>query len=398
MVELLSPVQDFVSLKAAIDAGADAVYFGLKEFNMRATAKNFKLSELKKVVDLCHKNKIKAYLTLNTVVYENELSRIKQILKKVKEAEIDAIHAWDMSVINEAKKLKIPIHLSTQASVSNSEAVKFYKKLGIKRIILARECSLEQIKKIKKEVKGLELEVFIHGAMCVSISGRCFISQFEFKKSANRGECLQPCRRDYIIEDEEGNKLRLGKNYVLSPKDLCTLPIIDKLIKAKIDAFKIEGRNRSPEYVKIVTEVYREAIDKGYKPSLLKKVKSVYNRGFSTGFFLGTPTKDDWTNIYGSKATTRKVYIGKIIHFYSKIKVAEIKIETGKLKTGDKIMIQGNKTGVIEDKITSIEISHKNIKEIKKGQKAGIKLKNKARSNDRVYLIIKKKSNFSTKK
>jgi putative protease len=388
MVELLSPVQDFISLRAAIDAGADAVYFGLKEFSMRAAAKNFKLYELKKVVDICHKNNIKAYLTLNTIVYENELSKIKKILKKIKQTKVDAIHAWDMSVINEALKLKIPVHLSTQASVSNSEAAKFYKKLGIKRIILARECSLEQIKKIKKEV-NIEIEVFIHGAMCVSVSGRCFMSEFEFKKSANRGECLQPCRREYVITDEEGKQLKLGKNFVMSPKDLCALPIIDKLIKAKIDAFKIEGRNRSPEYVKTVTEVYREAIDKGYKPSLLKKLKTVYNRGFSTGFFLGIPTKEDWANVYGSKATTRKVYIGKIIHFYNKIKVAEIKIETKGLKIGDSLMIQGPTTGVYEQKLNSIEIKHKKIRQAKKGKTVAVKLNKIARKNDKVYIITK---------
>jgi putative protease len=389
--ELLSPVQDFVSLRAAIDAGANAVYFGLKEFSMRATAKNFKLNELKKVVDICHKNKVKAYLTLNTIVYENELKKIKEILKKVKQTKIDAIHAWDMSVIKEALKLKIPIHLSTQASVSNSEAAKFYKKLGVKRIILARECSLEQIKKIKKEVPDLELEVFIHGAMCVSISGRCFLSQFLFKKSANRGECLQPCRREYIIIDEEGNRLRLGKNYVLSPKDLCAFPIIDKLIKAGIDAFKIEGRNRSPEYVKTVTEVYREAIDNKDidKNKLLKKLKTVYNRGFGTGFFLGTPTSDDWANVYGSKATTRKIYVGKVMHFYNKIKVAEVKIETKGMKLGDKLMIQGPTTGVYEQKLNSMEIKHKKIKQAGKGKTIAVKLNKVARKNDRVYIITK---------
>jgi len=388
--ELLSPVQDLVSLRAAIEAGADAVYFGLKEFSMRAAAKNFKLSELKKVVDICHKNKIKAYLALNTIVYENELDRIKKILKKAKQAKIDAIHAWDMSIVKESLKLKIPVHLSTQASVSNSEAAKFYKKLGIKRIILARECSLEQIKKIKKETK-MEIEVFIHGAMCVSVSGRCFISQFEFGKSANRGECLQPCRRDYIIEDEEGNKLRLGKNYVLSPKDLCALPFIEKLIKAGIDSFKMEGRNRSPEYVKTVTEVYREAIDNRNfnRKKLLDKLKTVYNRGFSSGFFLGIPTKDDWTDVYGSKATTKKVYIGKILHFYNKIKVAEIKIETKELKLGDKLMIQGPTSGVFEQKLTSMEIKHKKIKQAKKGSVIAVKLKKIARKNDKIYIIIK---------
>ena len=391
MVELLSPVQDFVSLRAAIDAGADAVYFGLKEFSMRAAAKNFKLNELKKVVGICHKNKVKAYLVLNTIIYENELDKIKKILKKVKQARVDAIHAWDMSVIKEALKLKIPIHLSTQASVSNSEAAKFYKRLGIKRIILARECSLKDIKKIKKEVKGLEIEIFIHGAMCVSISGRCFISQFEFGKSANRGECLQPCRREYIIEDEEGNKLRLGKNYVLSPKDLCALPFIDKLIKAGVDSFKIEGRNRSPEYVKTVTEVYREIIDnkKANKKKLLDKLKTVYNRGFSSGFFLGIPATDDQADVYGSKATEKKVYVGKIIHFYSKINVAEVKLEAKGLKIGDKLMIQGPTTGVFEQRLNSMEIKHKKIKSAAKGKVIAIKTNNIVRKNDKVYIILK---------
>jgi putative protease len=233
--------------------------------------------------------------------------------------------------------------------------------------------------------------VFIHGAMCVSVSGRCFISQFEFNKSANRGECLQSCRREYIIEDEEGNKLKIGKNYVMSPKDLCALPFIDKLIKAKIDAFKIEGRNRSPEYVKIVTEVYREAIDKKNfnKKRLLDKLKTVYNRGFSSGFFFGAPTKDDWINVYGSKATTRKQYIGKIIHFYNKINVAEIKIESIGLKVGDKLMIQGPTTGVYNQKINSMEINYKKIKKADKGKVVAVKLNNSARKNDKIYIIMK---------
>jgi len=389
--ELISPAGDWISLRAAVQARADAVYFGLKEFNMRAAAKNFKLSELKKVVDVCHKNTVKAYLTLNTIIYENELNKIKNILKKVKQAKTDAIHAWDMSIIAEANKLKIPIHLSTQASVSNSEAAKFYKKLRIKRIIFARECNLKHIKEIKKKVKGLEIEVFIHGAMCAAISGRCFTSQFLFSKSANRGECLQPCRREYTITDEEGNKLKLGNNYILSPKDLCALPFIDKLIKAGINAFKIEGRNRSPEYVKTTTEVYREAIDnKNFnKSKLLKKLKTVYNRDFSSGFFLGLPTAKDFTDAYGGKATERKIYIGFVKNFYKKPNVAEIKLEAGKLKLGNIIMIQGNKTGVIKEKISSMEILHKKVKAAKKGQRIGIKLTNQARPNDKVYLLTK---------
>lgn len=388
--ELISPVQDFVSLRAAIDAGADAVYFGLKKFSMRAKAKNFELKELKEVINICHKEKVKAYLTLNTIIYENELDELKQILKTAKSAKIDAVHAWDMAVIREAKKLKIPVHLSTQASVSNSESALFYKKLGIKRIILARECNLNQIKEIKKKSK-IEIETFVHGAMCVAVSGRCFTSQFLFKRSANRGECLQPCRRKYLIEDvEEHHRLKIGSDesgsYVMSPKDLCTLPFIDKLKKANIDAFKIEGRNRSPEYVKEVTEAYRQAIDNGYSEKLLEKVKNVYNRGFSSGFYLGLPTNDDWTDIYGSKAKKKKIYIGLIIHFYPKIKVAELKVESNGLSIGDKIMIQGSSTGIFEQTLDSMEINHKRISQIKKGLVA-VKLNNLARKNDKVFCI-----------
>lgn len=266
--ELLSPVQDFVSLQAAIEAGADAVYFGINELNMRLNAKNFQLKQLDEVAKLCHKNKVKSYLALNSIVYDNEINKLKDILNKAKKSKIDAIICWDFSVINEANKLNLPIHISTQASLSNFEAVKTLKKSfkNIKRVILARELSLSQIDsiiyKLKKEKIKVEIEVFIHGAMCVSISGRCFLSQEIFGKSANRGDCLQPCRRKYIIKDvEENHELELGEEYIMSPKDLCALPFIDKLIQANISSFKIEGRNRSPEYVKVVTEVYREAID-----------------------------------------------------------------------------------------------------------------------------------------
>ena len=379
MQELISPAGDWISLRAAIEAGADAIYFGIKEFSMRS--KNFKLSELKEITKECHKNKVKAYLTLNTIVYEEELKQINQILKQVKAAKIDAIHAWDMAIIKEAIKLKIPVHLSTQASVSNSEAAKFYKKLGVQRIILARECNLKQIKEISKII---DTEVFIHGAMCVSVSGRCFLSQFEFNKSANRGECLQPCRREYIIEDEEGKKLKVGENYVLSPKDLCTLPFIDKLKKSGVKGFKIEGRNRSPEYVKTVTEVYRDALD-GKKVDV-KKLKTVYNRGFSSGFYLGKPMPKDFTDKYGSKATKKKVYIGKIVKVYKKINVAEVKVEAHGLEIGDDLMIQGEKTGVKSQELKSMEINHKKVRNVKKGL-AGVKFEFEVRKNDMVYVI-----------
>lgn len=392
MVELLSPIQDFVSLEAAIQAKADAVYFGIKGLNMRAGAKNFSLKELEKVVKLCHKNKVKAYLAINTIVYDNELDKVKEILKKAK---IDAVIAWDFSVISEANKLNLPIHISTQASISNFEAIKILKKKfkNFERVILARELSLEQIKiiikKLRKEKINVEIETFVHGAMCVSVSGRCFLSQEIFGRSANRGECLQPCRRKYLIKDvEEEHEFELGEDYVLSPKDLCTLPFLDKLIKAGISCFKIEGRNRSPEYVKVVTEVYREAIDapKADKKKLLEKLKTVYNRGFSSGFYMGKPI-DEWSKTYGSKATKKKIYVGVINNFYKKVKVAEVRIESHGIKVGDYIMIQGNKTGVVEQRVKSMQKNHKSIKQIKKGF-VGIKLDKVVRENDKVFVIV----------
>jgi putative protease len=277
--------------------------------------------------------------------------------------------------------------------VANTEAAKFYKGLGAERIVLARECKLEDVKAIKQN-SGIEIETFIHGAMCVSISGRCFMSQHLFKRSANRGDCLQPCRREYLIVDEEDGSLVLGKNYVMSPKDLCTLPFIDKLIEAGIDCFKIEGRVRSPEYVKTVVSAYREAIDayeegrfnKKLADKLVEKLKTVYNRGFSSGFYLGLPTADDFTDVSGSKATTKKTYVGYITNFFREPRVAAIKLEAGGIKVGDKIMIQGPTTGVQEQIVESMEIDNKKVEKAEK-EMVGIKLNFQARANDKIFVI-----------
>jgi putative protease len=396
-VELLSPAGDWPSLVAAVEAGANAVYFGLKEFSMRASAKNFETSELKKVVDYCHENKVKAYLTLNTIVYDNEIEKVKKIVKEAKKAKVDAVMCWDFSVIEALKKEKIPFFISTQASVSNAESAKFYKKIGAKRVVLARELNIDQVRDIV-EKSGIEVECFCHGAMCVAVSGRCFTSQFLYGESANRGGCLQPCRRQYKVKDAEtDDELILENNCVMSPKDLCTLPFIDKLINSGIISFKIEGRNRSPEYVKTVTEAYREAIDSVYlkkfdkklADKLMKRVKSVYNRKFSSGFFLGKPTEDDWTDVYGSNATATKKYVGYVRNFYKKVNAAEIRIEAGEVKKGDTIMIIGNKTGVFEQKIGSMQQNHKDISTAKKGKSVAIQVKKEARPNDKVFIIKK---------
>jgi len=380
---------------------------------MRAGAKNFELKDIKKIVNICHSNDVKANLALNTIIYDNELGTVEKIIISAKKSGVDAIIAWDMAVINLCIKHKMNIHLSTQASVSNIESLRFYKKNipKLKRIILARECTLEDIKKIidgiKKEKLDVEIETFIHGAMCVSVSGRCFLSQELFNKSANRGECLQPCRRKYDVllkDPEEGHELILGADYVMSPKDLCTIDIIDQLIESGINVFKIEGRNKSPEYVKKVTECYRKIIDhyfdnkdkilkdpaakKGFeklKKDLKIELLDVFNRGFSTGFYLGKPV-DEWHKDYGSDAKFKKEYSGKVMNYYPKIGVAEILIESSTIIDDDDIMFQGPTTGIIEQIAENIKM-HK----IKDKNIMTLKTKDKVRINDKLYKIVRNK-------
>ena len=403
MVELLSPCQDFTTLQAAIQGGCDAVYFGVKSFNMRAGARNFEIKDLSKISKVCKKNNVKAYLTLNTVVYDKELKKIGKIVAKAKKAGIDAIICWDTAVIQICKKNKIPIHISTQASVSNFEAVKYYHKLGAEQIVLARELSLKQISDIIKQIKKAKLkigiETFIHGAMCVSVSGRCFLSQFSFDKSANRGECIQNCRRAYTVKDVDNEtELELHNNYILSAKDLCCLPFLDKLVKSGISSFKIEGRNRSPEYVKTVTDVYRKSLDlinaKKFTKSninlLEKELKTVYNRSFSSGFYLGQPL-NEWAKTGGNISKVRKVYIGKVSKFYKKISVFEIELVTGQIKKGDSLIIQGPTTGCIKFIVKEMQIKHKSVSKVKKGQKVAIKSPTLLRKSDEVYIVKKTK-------
>jgi putative protease len=388
--ELLAPAGDFECLTAAINAGADAVYLGLEDFNMRARAKNFKISDLPEIKKICKSKKVRLYLTLNTIVYDSELKRIEGIIKKSKKY-VDAIICSDISVMLLCKKYKIPFHISTQCSVSNSETAKFYKKLGAKRIVLARELNLKQIKKIAKIIS---VEVFIHGAMCVSISGRCLISQFLFNEPANRGRCIHPCRRAYHVKDNEGNELKIENNYIFSAKDLCTLPFIEKLKKAGISSFKIEGRNKEPEYIETTVRIYRKALDKKLTKEEIKEsieeLNKVYNKGFSSGFYLKVPTSDDFSKSEDSSAAQSKQFIGKISHYYPKINVGILKLNTGNLKIGDEIIIIGKTTGVVKAKVESMEISHNSVREVKKSQNAGIKLPF-CRKGDELYKIVKKR-------
>ena len=383
--ELLAPAGDFSMLVAAIKAGADAVYFGLKEFSMRDNAKNFNIEDLTEINKICGK-KIKKYLTLNVIIYEEEIKKVEEILKKIK-GKVDAIICWDLSVINLCRKLKIPFHISTQASISNSESAKFYKKLGAERVVLARELNLDQIKKISKLVS---VECFIHGAMCVAVSGRCFMSQELFKRSANRGMCTQVCRRSYTLKDDEGRELKINRNTVMSAKDLCTLPFIETLKDAGIISFKIEGRNRDARYVDTVVRIYRKALDKKLNKEEivdgLKELEKVYNRGFSSGFYLGVPTNDDFSEVENSSATTKKQFVGKVTHYYPKSQVGTIFISTGEIKIGDELNIIGQVTGIEKTKIERIEINKKSVKKAVKGEEIGIKLP-KVKVNDEVYII-----------
>jgi U32 family peptidase len=391
--ELLAPAGDFPMLVTAINAGADAIYFGLKEFSLRTNAKNFELKDLKKINEICNKNKekkIKKYLTLNSIIYTNETKKVEDIVKKVK-GKVDAIICWDLSVIQACKKYNVPFHISTQASVSNIESAKFYKKLGAERIILARELNLKQIEEIIKKTK-IKIEVFVHGAMCLAISGRCLMSQFLHDKSANRGECIHICRRSYTIKDkQEGFELDIENDHVLSAKDLCTLPFIEDLKKAGITCFKIEGRNRDPRYIDTIIRIYRNALDKKLTEQEIKdsieELGKVYNKGFSPGFYLGKPLPTDFSKIEHSSATEKKQFIGKIVHYYPKVGVATIKL-VSELKVGDNIIIIGKTTGMTKSLVERIEIHNKPVNSGKKGEEVGIKLP-LVKINEEVYVIKK---------
>ncbi len=398
--ELVSPAGDWPSLVAAVEGGADSVYFGVKILNMRNLAANFDVTELPKIMKFLRDNDKKGYLALNVIVMDKELAKVERILRAAKKADVDAVILWDMAVFSIAKRLGLKIHLSTQASVSNKEALLFFSKLGARRVVLARECSLGDIKEISnyiaKKRLNCEIETFIHGAMCVSVSGRCFLSEHSFGRSANRGQCLQPCRREYYISDVEGEvSYRLGKDYILSPKDLCVIDFIDELLAAGMHALKIEGRMKSAEYTRVVTFVYRKAIDLALKGALSEKLKkdlkkeleAVYNRGFSKGFLFGVPVGEISK---GGEHTHEKVFIGEVTKFFKKISVARIKIFDHAFKVGDDIMFIGKNTPARAASVSQIEHRHKPRKKALKGEEVGVKLPFFVRQNDKVFLWRKK--------
>ena len=395
--ELVAPAGEWASLTAAIEAGTDAVYFGVRGINMRHMATNFQLNEIAKVMRFLKENGTKGYLTMNTVMMPSDLARVRRILTKAKDAGVDAVILWDMAVLRIAKELKLRIHISTQASVANAESAEFYAKLGAKQIVLARECTLKDVAGIVNELKSKNckclVETFIHGAMCVSVSGRCFLSQHTFGKSANQGKCIQPCRREYYITDAKGeSEYILGSDYVLSPKDLCCMDFLDKLIRVGVHSFKIEGRMRSPEYVRVVTACYREAIDAYFnsalndalKRKLKLKLKRVYNRGFSEGFFFGQPQNESWSKRL--EHTHEKVFVGEVTQFFKKISVAAVHIRTHKLFKGAEILVIGNRTPGLTAVVEEMKLDDVFIKQADKGDIVGIKLPFPVRPKDKVFL------------
>jgi U32 family peptidase len=375
---------------------------------MRSRTVNFKLKDLKKIANICKKNNVKSYLTLNTVVYDQDMKMVKKICDNAKKAKINAIIASDIATIEYARKIGLEVHISTQQNISNIEAVKFFSKYS-DVVVLARELTLAQIKKIvqeikQKKIKGpsgklVKVELFAHGALCVSISGKCYMSLAQYGASANRGMCLQACRRSYkVIDEETGDELVVDNKYIMSPKDLCTIGFVDKLLDAGVSILKLEGRGRSPEYVYEVTKCYKEAIDsyqngtytKQKVAEWTKRLEQVFNRGFwHGGYYLGKKL-GEWSGIYGSKAEKEKTYVGLVKNFFAKHNVAQIIIETGKLNVGDEIMIQGPTTGVLQLKLTDLYVNENPSQTGKKGDDITIKVSNKVRKNDKVYLFGKK--------
>lgn len=402
--ELLAPAGCYPSLQAGIAAGADAVYFGLAQLNMRARSRrSFHLDDLPEIMNRCREGGVKACLTLNTLLYDHDLKLVYKLLDVAAENKVDAVIASDMACILRARELGLEVHLSTQLSVSNFESFKFYTQL-CDRIVLARELNLNMIRKLYEQVVGAdlrgpsgrpaEIEAFAHGALCVAVSGRCGMSLHTDNASANRGACVQNCRKEYdVVDKETGKKLTIDNNFVMSPNDISTIEFLDQLLQTGIKVLKIEGRGRSPEYVHTVISAYRKAIDAvhagTYSPEfvegLLDDLKSVYNRGLSDGYYLGRD--QGWSGHYGSKATKQKVQVGKVSHFYNKLGVAEI-TSTGKVAVGDEYVIIGETTGVVDGKVDEMHLDAGKVETVKAKDVFSIRVPKKVRKNDKVYLMV----------
>jgi putative protease len=403
-INLMAPVGSYESLAAAIQAGANSVYFGVEKLNMRArSSANFTLADLEQIAQTCKEHGMESYLTLNTVIFDSELEAMRGVVAAAKAAGIAAIIASDQSVISVAREAGVEVHISTQLNVSNLETLKFYAKFA-DVIVLARELNLEQVKHIHEQVAAqnicgprgapVQIEMFCHGALCVATSGKCYMSLHEHNSSANRGSCLQVCRRSYLVtEKETGSELEIDHDYVMSPKDLCAISFLDKMLDAGVRVFKIEGRARSAEYVKKVCRCYNEAFEaivegtygKEKIDRWLSELSTVYNRGFWDGYYLGQRL-GEWSKAYGSKATRRKTYVAKAVNYFANIGVAEFLVESGTVKVGDELLIMGPTTGVLEVQASQLRVAGGVVVEqVGKGQIFAMPVPAKVRTSDRLY-------------
>ena len=405
-IEIMAPVGSYESLMAALQAGADSVYFGIEQLNMRSrSSNNFTKDDLRKIVAIANEHNVKTYLTVNTVIYNNELALMREVVDAAKENGVTAIIASDLSVITYARQIGVEVHISTQCNLTNIEAVRFFSQMA-DVMVLARECNMEQVKEIHEAIecenirgpKGdlVKIEMFVHGALCMAVSGKCYLSLNTLGASANRGACLQVCRRSYLVRDREtGTELEVDGKYIMSPKDLKTIDFIDRMIDAGVRVFKIEGRARSADYVYTVVKCYNEAIsavcngtydqiEKGHWDIQLSKV---FNRGFWDGYYLGQKM-GEWSGRYGNMATEKKVYIGKAQNCFSKLGVGEFVLETGELSVGDKIVIMGATTGVLEAEVTELRVALAPIPTVHKGDVFSMPVPDKVRRNDKLYKIV----------
>ena len=421
-VEIMAPVGSRESLAAAINAGADSIYFGIEKLNMRAhSASTFTIDDLKEIAALTAQHGIKSYLTVNTIIYGEDIATMHEIIDAAKEANISAVIASDVAVMMYCRQVGQEVHLSTQLNISNIEALRFYAQFA-DVVVLARELRMDQVKAIheqalKENICGpsgqpIRIEMFCHGALCMAISGKCYLSLHNANRSANRGECVQICRRKYRVEDmETSNELQVDNKYIMSPKDLKTIRFIDKMLDAGVQVFKIEGRARGPEYVDTVVRCYKEAIaavlaDKAAAAAVScdssqdrlfteeakdqwdERLATVFNRGFWDGYYQGQ-TIGEWNDSYGSKATEKKVYAAKVTKFFSKLSVAELQVEAHELSVGDKLLITGTTTGALYlDEVKEIRYDLKTVQTALKGQKVSIQVPEKVRPNDKVFVII----------
>ncbi|PKQ45708.1 peptidase U32 family protein [Confluentibacter flavum] len=408
-IELMAPAGNFESLQAALDNGADSVYFGVEQLNMRARASiNFTLEDLPEISKRCKAKNVRTYLTLNTIIYDHDLSIVKTLVNKAKAAGITAVIAMDQAVIMAAREIGMEVHISTQINITNIETVKFYA-LFADTMVLSRELSLRQVKNItelieKEQIEGpsgklIEIEIFGHGALCMAVSGKCYMSLHAYNSSANRGACKQNCRKKYtVIEQETGFEMEIDNEYIMSPKDLCTIDILDQVADVGIKVLKIEGRGRAPEYVAKVIKCYREAIDglanKTYNKEQviiwMQELEKVYNRGFWNGYYLGQKL-GEWSNGSGSYATQKKVYIGKGTHFFPKPQIGEFKIEAFDISVGDTILITGPTTGAKEIEVTQMMVNDQKLSKGTKGDLVTIPLGFRIRPSDKLYKIVENK-------